>query len=415
MKNNRLFTIIFFSILAVVLLAFFSLINQDKRYAWYENYKTENDQPYGTLFIRKLLASYATEGFVYNTKKPVHKLLDSLTGKHESMYVFIGPGPYLDSTDRTAFKKYIADGNDAFIISTNIQDELLHSVYTPECINTLTYGGIDTITVNANFYLPAFTEKRPHSFAYRLNDEDIKYYWRHLSPSVLCDSVTALVPLGYFDADHVNFFKIPHGKGNVYVHTNPIMFTNYFMTRERSTEYASSVFSHSGYRTIIWDEYSKDPFYQPDKSPTYNPLYYIMQQPSLRYAWWVMLALTLLYVFFAAKRKQRFIPVLEPKSNTSLAFLKMVSSLHYHNQNHGDMARKKMRHFLHFVRTRYNLSTQKVDETFIQKLAAKSKVSEAEIEIILNQYRIIDNFQDIDSGRLADLYTAIDNFYKQAK
>jgi hypothetical protein len=269
--------------------------------------------------------------------------------------------------------------------------------------------------VKANFYLPAFTQKRPYSFSYRFKEKDFPYYWRHLNNALLCDSLKAIVPLGYFDTDYVNFFKIKHGKGNVYVHTNPLMFTNYFMTQERNTDYASSVFSHSGYRIIIWDEYSKDPFYQPERNPYYNPLYYIIQQPGLRYAWWVMLTLALLYVFFAAKRKQRFVPILEPKSNTSLAFLKMVASLHYHNQNHTSMARKKMRHFLHLVRTRYNLPTQKLDDTFIQKLSAKSNVDEASIQLILTQYRIIDNYQDIDAVRLADLYTAIDNFYKQAK
>lgn len=221
--------------------------------------------------------------------------------------------------------------------------------------------------------------------------------------------------MGYFEPDHVNFFKIPHGQGNLYIHTNPVLFTNYFMIKERNTDYASSVFSHTSHKTLLWDEYSKESYYQPGRNPYYNPLYFIMQQPSLQYAWWVMLALVLLYVFFAAKRRQRFIPVLEQKSNTSLAFLKMVASLYYQNQNHGNMARKKMRHFLHLIRTKYSLSTHKIDSEFIKKLSIKSQVSEGEIGLIFDQYRIIEKFQDIDSQRLADLYNAIQNFYNKAK
>ena len=79
------------------------------------------------------------------------------------------------------------------------------------------------------------------------------------------------------------------------------------------------------------------------------------------------------------------------------------------------MARKKMRFFLHTVRTRYGLHTHTIDQSFIEKLAAKSQVSQAEVDLIFQQYRIINNFQDIDSAPLANLYNAIQNFYNKAK
>lgn len=415
MKNNRTFTIVFFSVLAVVLVLFFFLTRDSRRYNWRETYDPASDQPYGTLFIRELLKSYATDGFVYNTKKPVQELLDSARTKKKSAYVFIGHSMNTDSLDIQALKKYLDSGNDVFLITPYVSDGINNAFYQSECSKSLFTQAVDTLTVQANFYHPEFTAKKPYRFTFRINDDDTPYNWDHLAGSVLCDSVKSIVPLGYFGPHYVNFFKIPYGKGNLFVHTNPVMFTNYFMVKEKITEYASAVFSHTTAKAIIWDEYSKIPFYRKNRNPYYNPLYFIMQQPSLQYAWWVMLALALLYVFFAAKRRQRFIPVLEQKTNTSLAFLTMVSSLHYHNQDHGDMARKKMRHFLHTIRTKYSLSTHKIDAEFVKKLSIKSQVSIPEIDLIFDQYQIIDKFQDIDSQRLVHLYNAIQNFYNKAK
>ncbi len=416
MRNNRVFSIIFFSVLGIALVYFFYLSSQgNPRHNWHETYDSESSQPYGTSFIRQMLKSYSGDDFVFNTNNPVHKLLDSLRGQQETMYVFIGGSLYLDTMDISALKKFVESGNDAFIICLETPYYLMDAFYTHDCTYDLNYHTVDTLPIQANFYHPAFVSKRSYPFAYRINDKDRSYYWSYLNNEVLCDSVRSVVPLGYFNDDRVNFFKLPLGNGNLYAHTNPVLFTNYFMTSERNTEYASSVFSHSSFRNIIWDDYSKDPFFKGDRNPYYNPLYFVMQQPALRYAWWIMVVLALLYVVFAAKRQQRFIPVTEPKVNTSLAFLQTVSSLYYHNQNHTSMAHKKMRHFLHFVRTRYNLSTHKTDADFIKKLSAKSQVSEADIETIFNQYKIIENFQDIYSARLADLYEAIHHFYTQAK
>jgi hypothetical protein len=415
MKNNRLFTIIFFCVLGVVLIIFFSLSADKNKYSWRETYDPQSMQPYGTQFIREMMKSYASEGFVYNTKRPIRELLDSASTKKKSAYVFIGESMYLDSADVKAMERYVNAGNDVFLITPYLTNELSFAFYKAECSRHIFTQSTDTTTIHSNFYHPEFATPASYKFTFRINDRDANYYWEHLSTSVLCDSLTSVVPLGYFESDFVNFFKIPYGQGNLFVHTNPILFTNYFMVREKNTEYASSVFSHTNSKVILWDEYSKVPYYQKNRNPYYNPLYFVMQQPSLQYAWWVMLALALLYVFFAAKRRQRFIPVLEPKTNTSLAFLNMVSSLHYHNENHGDIARKKMRHFLHLIRTKYSLSTHKVDEEFIKKLSVKSHVSIGEIELIFNQYQIIDKFQNIDSARLAELYNAIQNFYNKAK
>ena len=180
--------------------------------------------------------------------------------------------------------------------------------------------------------------------------------------------------------------------------------------------YASGVFSHLRGKNMIWDEYSKLPFW--DDGNAYNsPLYYILQQPSLKYAWWLLLLSVVIYVFFAAKRTQRIIPVLEPKTNTSLEFVNLISSLHYQNGNHLDMVKKKMKYFLYFIRSKYGIHAQTFTDGDIQKLSEKSKVNIHDVHLIFNQYNLIErNFaNDIEANRLVDFYHAIEKFYTNCK
>jgi hypothetical protein len=236
-----------------------------------------------------------------------------------------------------------------------------------------------------------------------------------VSPEIFCDK-TPVLPLGYQSSNQVNFLGVPHGKGHLYLHTNPIVFTNYFISKSENREYISGVFSHLGGKNIIWDEYSRMPFIQNNNS--YNsPLYYLLQQKALKYAWWLMLISVLLYILFAAKRTQRIIPVLEAKNNTSLEFIQLISSLHYQNGNHLDMARKKMKYFLYFIRSKYGIQAQTFKDEHILRLSEKSKVDHAEVESIFRQYHLIEknSNSNIDVNRLLDLYNSIESFYKLCK
>ncbi len=45
----------------------------------------------------------------------------------------------------------------------------------------------------------------------------------------------------------------------MFIHTNPLVFTNYFLTKKDKMAYVSGVFSHLDGTDVIWDEYSKVP------------------------------------------------------------------------------------------------------------------------------------------------------------
>jgi hypothetical protein len=417
-KKSRITIIVLFTVLGILLLLYFIFNDKEKRYQWNESYDAESDQPYGTLFIKKLLEDFRPSGHLtFNDKKPVQHLLDSLTLTRNTDYVFIGQEIYLDELDKKALVSFIRNGNDVFISSLSYPAEIIKEIYSSECDHEIYYQSNRAPEATLNFYHDTLRREQGYSYAFRYGAEDVGYFWQSLDKTAFCDSTKSLIPLGYQDPERVNFFKLKYGKGNLYIHTNPLVFTNYFILKSDKLEYASAVFSHLSGKNIIWDEYSKVPFMR-NENKYDSPLYYILQQPSLKYAWWLLLTGIVLYVLFAAKRTQRIIPVLEAKSNTSLEYVQLISTLHFQNGNHLDMARKKMKYFLYFIRSKYGIHTQKnfTDEQ-LKKLAEKSKVNLSDVKKIFEKFHLIDkySYSNIEPDKLDDLYKAIEVFYQNCK
>jgi hypothetical protein len=416
-KNRPLILKILFISLAVLLVVYFTFTSQtEKRYQWIESYKVESDQPYGTLFIQKLLAAYRPgQEFTLNDRTPLHKILDTTDLQTRIDYVLIGQNIFLDELDRDALLKFIHSGNNAFIATVNLPFDLIDPLFVSECDSEIFLTKKDTLFATLNFYNATIHSQKGYTYSYRFGKNDLNYYWNTVHPDIFCDSTKSITPLAYITPGRVNFFKIPYGEGNLYVHTNPLVFTNYFLTKADKAEYASGVFSHLPGEAIIWDEFSKSKFTQQNNAPEFSPITYILQQESLRYAWWLMLTAAILYTLFTAKRKQRVIPVLKEKTNTSLEFVKLISALHFQNGNHHDIARKKMKYFFYFIRAKYGIHLQDLTELHRKKLTEKSKVKPTVLETIAHEFDEIDHRSYYHEPNLIDLQVALETFYKQCK
>jgi hypothetical protein len=412
-RRNANTILIILGVLGIVLLIFFR--GDEKKYTWTENYKAASDQPYGTMFMRNLLEESSTGDFVVRDKNSLKEFLKKENLRQGTNYVFIGESLFLGNEDKDALLKFVEDGNDAFISTKEVPD-FIPDLYSAECGNLVILDDNSTITPTLNFYHESLHDKYGYKYSFRLQDEDVSYNWTFFNEALFCDSTRMLTPLGYQDEDQVNFFRVRYGKGNLYLHSSPVVFTNYFMIQKQKMEYASAVFSHLQNQNVIWEEFGKIPRTGGDDGLN-SPLYYVMQQPSLKYAWWLIVASTLLYVLFAAKRTQRVIPVLQAKTNTSLEFVKMISSLHYQNKDHMDMARKKMKYFYYFIRSRYGIHGHPFTPEMAAKLSEKSSVPKENVDAVFKFYKLIEEGSNgrIDEIRLSNFYNVVEIFYKKCK
>ena len=115
-------------------------------------------------------------------------------------------------------------------------------------------------------------------------------------------------------------------------------------------------------------------------------------------------------MIFEMKRRQRIIPVIQPLANTSLEFVSTIGNLYYQNKEHKNIAEKKILFFLEQIRTRYYLSTSKVDSAFIETLSKKSGRSVEEVSNLFGTIDKIRGSASITAEQLIELNRQIERF-----
>lgn len=202
--------------------------------------------------------------------------------------------------------------------------------------------------------------------------------------------------------ENYNFVRINYGKGHIYLHSEPLFLTNYYLLTEGSEKYLQDVFSYLPDRETVW-------LMSNSEISSHSPLRFILSKPALRYAWYLFLGGLLLFVIFNVKRKQRVVPIMEPLRNKSVEFVKSIGNLYLQEGDFHDMMAKKAQYFLNKVRIDLMIDTGSLDENFAQKLQLKTgqpieKINEA-IDLIKrgqNPYSSVMKEDLIRMNRLLD-------------
>src|SRR5690606_10183509 len=133
-----------------------------------------------------------------------------------------------------------------------------------------------------------------------------------------------------------NFIKVKHGKGVVFLHLEPEVFTNYYLLQKETFPVVYHSLQYLGDRQIVWYDGRSH-----IKQET-TPLRFILSDRALSSAWYLLLIALLFYLIFKSKREQRAVPIVEPEPNLSIAFAKTIGSLYYENGAPGNMVVKKI-------------------------------------------------------------------------
>lgn len=419
-RNNYIFYLIGAAVLILIAVYF---LGSKKTYNWQEHYHQKGKDPYGTKIITELLKASGREFIV---------LKDSLTaGLPEapeafSNYVFVGQSMYLSEMDVSQLIDFAVNGNNVFLFCNYIPHNLMFYLYDGECEPSLwnDFSAFQDTAVTLSLAHPNLKKERQSEYVYLSRYGAQPYQWRYFYPEYFCDSEGAFAELGYINEEYINFARVEYGDGYFYLHTTPLAFTNVNMLEQQAYNYANRVFSHLNDGPIYWDEYSRVPesvarsmnnrsgggFNRNLSSK--SPLQYILSQPPLKWAWYLLLSMGLLYLVFRVKRRERIIPVLEPNTNSSLQFVRTIGRLYFLQNNHRQLALQKMKLFHVDVRESYGLHFQEGDEKFEEKLAQKSGVSKEIIDKLFTMYRNIENTRFLSADALIEFYKAMAAFYK---
>ena len=436
MSNRYLPLLILLAILLLGGVFYYFHESSQPKFDWNETswnkkaYRERNDQPYGTQIAYRVLENYFPGKKLTKITRNVGEELpqDSLTGRS---YVFVGEALYLDSLSTGRLLAFVAAGNTAFIASKTIPFDLMFHLYYEECDEA---GWDDYATLSDTFVRLSLTEPPlpgdDPSFSYANQNKPKQYGWHYIPDRYFCAGQPQR-PLGYVNDSVVGFAEFPFGQGRFLLHTNPLVFSNYSLLRAETRPYVEGVWSQLEAGDIWWDDLSQVPEAVARRRnrgtrgsglEDEHPLTFILQQPALAWAWYMLAGLAGAWLFFRAKRRQRVIPVLPKNENSSYEFIGTIANLHFRERDYQAQSIQQMKLFLAQLRERYGVVATmdgtswlpRTDDEFFRRLANLSEVPETQVRDIFTRYANSMQFQPTERT-MTDLHLAMEGFFRRAK
>ncbi|MDQ0591772.1 hypothetical protein QFZ37_000141 [Chryseobacterium ginsenosidimutans] len=342
-KTFKIYAVIF--IIVMVILALFE-VNKTESTDWRKNFKTTQKSPFGLfvfnneikdLFKNKVKRIDQTPYDYYNqNKKKPHNIL---VIEHE-----------VDGESWNKILDQVSSGSDAMLIISEIPKEISDSIGYYD--SQISFEDENVLKLTDTKYLNDFIklDKFPSGRGFTYIKPNVEVLGKTVEKN---------------NSDQANFIKAKFGKGNIYVHCEPLFITNYYLLQRGNVRYTQDIFSYLDNKETLW-------FVESNSKASQFFLRFILSNPALKYAWWVLLGGLVLFIFFNAKRKQRIVPIIEPLKNTSVDFVKSIGNLYLQEGDFHDMMAKKAQYFLNKVRMDLLIDTQNLDEEFAKKLHLKT-------------------------------------------
>jgi len=361
---------------------------------WTVTLSKDDKIPYGTYIIFNTLEDVFPDKKIEINKKTLFEYNREENPVNKN-FIFISKSFDRDSLEIQTMLKLINKGNNVFIsafeFSKGFMDTLNLSIYNnfyfiPE-------------SVILNFSNKEIADKEGYFLKKGFENVSISYF-----------KPEELYVLGTRDEVNVNFIKKKIGKGNLYLHTEPMIFSNYHLISKKNYEYAYKALSHLPVRDVVWDEYGKIV-----ENTQYSALRYIFKNKGLSAAYFVILFSLTVYMIFTARRRQRIIPIIKPYENSTVDFVNTVGRLYLHGRNHKNIAEKKYLYFLDFLRDRYYINISDSEDFTPAKIAEKTETDIKLIENIFAKIEQIKQAGNITDKDLLKFSGFIEEFYKETK
>lgn len=389
MKKNKIYIILFVIILILFVLGELLI---PKEVDWSLSFSEDDKIPFGCYILHKEYKEIVEKENFENNNLSLYEFFD-INHPLNSNFIFIDYSFQLSDIELDKILKYTKIGNDVFIaaanFSKNIQDSLSFNTKFDYFVEDSIYLKFSNRKINENHYIykKAFDN---NSFS-------------------KIDTLNTYV-LGKNNSDKINFIKIKYGKGNFFINLEPLAFTNYNILKNNNYEYTFSALSYLKNKKTFWDEY-----YKPNKIVNSSPFVILLKNKSLKKAYYLALFGLFLYLLFMGKRQQRIIPVIQPLPNTSLEFTEIIARLYLHKKNHKDIALKRFKYLLEFLRTKFSLNISEVKTPEFVLIANRTNIKQDDLRKVFSIKDYIEKADSISEQMLFNFNSLIENIYKQIK
>ncbi|HET8839156.1 MAG TPA: DUF4350 domain-containing protein [Flavobacteriaceae bacterium] len=377
--------------------------NQPEPINWNPSYAHHDKIPLGSFVLFESLKE-KYPGKLHKTKRPPFKFLenDSLNGT----YFFLNQHVAFGSAELKKVLDWTAKGNTVFISAKYLGKQLLDTLKL-ETDNAFSYETLKKEPL-LNFTNPSFERDSAYHFQH---NTDLTYFSK-----IDTASQTILGSTEYFEGKNrmknslVNFIEAPFGKGKIILHLFPEAFSNYFILAGNNAEYAEKALAYLNFQEpVFWDSH-----YKVGKAFQTSPLYILLGNKYLKWAYYFVLIGALLFVLFEGKRKQKSIEIRPPLTNKTHEFTRAVAGIYLEEKQHKTIATKKIHLFLEYIRSHFRVNTQEINTEFLKILSERSATgfdSTRELFVYISE---IQKKTQLKKEELMKLNRLISNFKKNA-
>ncbi len=391
--------ILFFAFLLVLAGLVYLEATRPQPLNWFPSYYKADKIPLGTFVIHSLLEDFFKDNFEETDIPPFEFLQNTI---RKGNYLFINDIVDFDKTELDSLLTWTSGGNNVFISANYFGEKLLDTLNLK--MNTV----VSISSIGTEPLVKLVNPNLPSERIYHIQqDLPIRYFSR-------IDTVTQTV-LGIsglyknsmeIEDPHINFLRTPMGQGNIFLHSQPEVFSNFFLVEEGNPTYTAAVLSYlNNGNTLFWDNY-----YKSGKPVNISPLGVLLENRNFKWAYYFVLLGVLLFVIFEGKRKQRSIPIVEPLANRTYEYTKTIAGLYLEKKEYKAIAHKQILLFLEYIRTQLKLPTENVNERFYKALAEHSGNTLEDTTELFQLIGKISEQDKISRDELAQLYRSINTF-----
>lgn len=378
---------------------FYSLIVllSPKNINWDLSLKPDDTNPYGTYILKESLEDLFPNSKISENKKNFF-FLNNETENSDSPKTVIIINNYsnLDKYSINELLKFVENGNTVLYSSNNIDDFLLDSLNIKQHYLNVGYTKVG--------YIPLYLTGKHY-----LEEDSVHFkynyykYFDNLGP--LKFDYEVLGKCGATWNKNPNFIRVDIGDGHLFLHSSPLAFTNFNILKNYTKTYTEDVLSMVQNKEVIWD-YTMDKTVAEDSSI----FKVIFKYKTIKYAYFLIILLIILYAVTNFFRQQRLIPIVEPLKNSSMELVNSISELYIHQADHKNLSEKIIRHFSDYILRKYQINTGHYDDHFVEKLKNKSQRDIKEIKELLEVINRVQSKTKIGYEDVLELHQKIENF-----
>jgi len=361
---------------------------------WQVTFHEDDKNPFGGYAIGELMPSVFQDQKITKSNRTLYELKDSLKPDINFMSLSETFSPGRDDVD--ALLKNVEAGGSAFIAAQYFVSFFADTLKLDTRDYFFNSDELGFVSRQDSASLTFTNTSFPNTYLFARQNTN-NYFDRY-------DSTRTTV-LANNDFDLPVLLRVKWGKGNLILSSTPLVFSNIYLLQENHTEFAEIVLSYLPKKDITWTA-----FYQLGRMEADTPLRFILTSEPLRWAYYIAILSLVLFMIFEAKRKQRIIPVIKPLQNTTLEFVGAIGNLYYQNNQHKSIAEKKINFLLEHIRTKYWMSTVKLDDSFTYALARKAGKPETEVRDLFKMIQVVHGKENLSAEELTALNSKIEKF-----